>query len=118
MSAGDYRLFCSGTAQIRSLETDRQFAKARHWRAFLRVLGTFSLSAGLVGWSERIRTRAFPIEPGLCASSLEFGNMAGVRPGARISHAFRFQFTAYYLAFVGGSAIAPVQTWIRPPTRP
>ena len=47
MSAGDYRLFCSETAQIRSLETDRQFAKARHWQAFLRVLGTFSLIAGL-----------------------------------------------------------------------
>lgn len=77
MSAGDYRLFCSGTAQIRSLETDRRFAKARHWRAFMRVLGTFSLSAGLAGWSERIRTHAFPIEPGLCVRFIEFGNTAG-----------------------------------------
>ena len=31
----------------------------------------------MVGWSERIRTRAFPIEPGLCVSFPEFGNMAG-----------------------------------------
>jgi hypothetical protein len=61
MSAGDYRLFCSETAQIRSLETDRQFAKARHWQAFLRVLGTFSLIAGLVGWrrsADRTRLQA------------------------------------------------------------
>jgi hypothetical protein len=77
MSAGDYRLFCSETAQIRSLETDRQFAKARHWRAFLRVSGTFSLIAGLAGWSERIRTHALPIESDLCVSFIEFRNMAG-----------------------------------------
>ena len=30
--------------------------KARHWRAFLRVLGTFPLSAGLLGLGGRIRT--------------------------------------------------------------
>ena len=36
-----------------------------------------SLKPGMVGWSERIRTRAFPIEPGLCVSFPEFGNMAG-----------------------------------------
>jgi hypothetical protein len=30
------------------------------------------------GWSERIRTHAFPIEPGLCVSIREFGNMAEV----------------------------------------
>jgi hypothetical protein len=33
--------------------------------------------AGMPGWSERIRTHAFQIEPGLCASIREFGNMAG-----------------------------------------
>ncbi|WP_310473350.1 MULTISPECIES: hypothetical protein [Bradyrhizobium] len=33
--------------------------------------------AKLVRWSERIRTHAFPIEPGLCVSFIEFGNMAG-----------------------------------------
>jgi hypothetical protein len=37
----------------------------------------FSTETGLPGWSERIRTRAFPIEPGLCLSFPEFGNMAG-----------------------------------------
>jgi hypothetical protein len=33
----------------RSLETDGYFAKARRWRVFLRVSGTFSLSAALSG---------------------------------------------------------------------
>ena len=75
ISAGDYRLFLSGTGQTQSLETDRQFAKARHWRAFMRLLRVMSPRAGLVGWSERIRTRAFLIEPGLCVSSLEFWNI-------------------------------------------
>jgi hypothetical protein len=56
MSAGDYLLFCSGNCQIWSRETDRQFTKARHWRAFLRVLVTFFLSARLAGWGGRIRT--------------------------------------------------------------
>src|ERR1700737_4501211 len=75
--AGDYRRFGSRSGQFRSPETDSQFAKARYWRAFLRLLRVESPGAGLVGWSERIRTRAFPIEPGLCVSFPEFGNMAG-----------------------------------------
>jgi hypothetical protein len=56
MSAGDYRLFRPENAQNRSLETGGQFAKARHWRAFLRVSGAVSLSTGLPGWGGRIRT--------------------------------------------------------------
>jgi hypothetical protein len=76
ISAGDYRLIRAGSGQIRSPETNRQFA-ARHWRAFLGLLRVESPGAGLVGWSERIRTHAFPIEPGLCVSFIEFGNMAG-----------------------------------------
>jgi hypothetical protein len=56
MSAGDYWLFRSENAQNRSPETDGQFAKARHWRAFLRVSGTVSPSAGLPGWGGRNRT--------------------------------------------------------------
>ena len=80
ISAGDYRRFRSRSGQFGSPETDSQFAKARHWRAFLRLQRVKSPGAGLVGWSERIRTRAFPIEPGLCVSFPEFGNMArGVR---------------------------------------
>ncbi len=71
MSAGDYRLFRAGSGQIRSLETDRQFAKARHWRPFLPVSGTFSLSAGLLGWRRSVdRTR-------LHANSLLTGNFTG-----------------------------------------
>ena len=73
--AGDYRRFRSRSGQFRSPETDRQFAKARHWRAFLALPRVKSLGAGLVGWSERIRTRAFPIEPGLCVGFPVFGNM-------------------------------------------
>jgi hypothetical protein len=56
MSAGDYRLFCSGNAPNRSLETGRKCVKARHWRAFLRVSGTVSLTAALPGWGGRMRT--------------------------------------------------------------
>jgi hypothetical protein len=48
--AGDFRRFRPESGQIRSLETDCQFAKARYWRAFLWVLGVVSLSGGLVGW--------------------------------------------------------------------
>jgi hypothetical protein len=46
----DFRRFRRESGQIRSLETDNQFAKARYWRAFLRLLGVVSLSVGLVGW--------------------------------------------------------------------
>src|SRR5882762_8663678 len=59
ISARDYRLFRSGTDQIRSLETNRQFTKARHWRAFLALPRVKSLGAGLVGWGGRIRTSAW-----------------------------------------------------------
>jgi hypothetical protein len=47
--AGDYRRFRFRRGQIRSLETHSQFAKARYWRAFLRLLGVVSPSAGLAG---------------------------------------------------------------------
>jgi hypothetical protein len=71
MSAGDYRLFRSENAQNRSPETGGQFAKARHWRAFLQVSGTVSPSAGLPGWRRSAdRTR-------LHANSLLTGNFTG-----------------------------------------
>jgi len=71
MSAGDYRLFRSENAENWSLETAGQFAKARHWRAFLPVSGTFSLGAALPGW-RRSAHRA-----GLHANSLLTGNFTG-----------------------------------------
>jgi hypothetical protein len=47
--------------------------KARVWQAFLIQRRKFSKT-----WNgERIRTHAFPIEPGPCGSFIEFGNMAG-----------------------------------------
>jgi len=59
--AGDYRLFRTGSGQIRSPETGHQFAKARHWWAFLRLLRVKSPGAGLPGWRGRMRTlRARP----------------------------------------------------------
>ena len=61
ISAGDYRRFLPGSGQIWSLETDRNFAKARHWRAFLVLLRAKSLGAGLVGWGARIRTSIWRI---------------------------------------------------------
>jgi hypothetical protein len=79
-AGGDFRRLPRETGQIWSLETDSRFAKARYSRAFLQLLGVVSPSSGLAGWSERIRTRAFPIEPGLCVRFSKFGNMAGVRP--------------------------------------
>ena len=56
ISAGDYRRFRSRSGQFGSPETDSQFAKARHWRAFLRLLRVKSPGVGLVGWGGRIRT--------------------------------------------------------------
>jgi hypothetical protein len=54
MSAGDYRPFRPENAQSRSLETGVEFAKARHWRAFLRVSAALSLSARLPGYSNPV----------------------------------------------------------------
>src|ERR1035437_2844497 len=54
--AGDYRLFRSGSRQIWRLETDRQSANVRHWRAFLTLLRVKSPGAALVGWGGRILT--------------------------------------------------------------
>ena len=71
ISAGDYRRFLPGSRQIWSLETDRKFAKARHWRAFLVLLRAKSLGAGLVGW-RRSADRAC-----LHANSLVTGNFTG-----------------------------------------
>ena len=71
ISAGDYRLFRAGNGQIRSLETGCQLAKARHWRAFLRLLRVKSPGAGLVGW-RRSADRAC-----LHANSLLTGNFTG-----------------------------------------
>jgi len=53
----------------------RRIAKARQWWAFLRLWGAVSRTTGLLDWSERIRTHAFSIEPGLCVSFLKFGNI-------------------------------------------
>ena len=71
MSAGDYRLSRPENGENRSLETSGQVAKARHWRAFVRVSGIFSLRAGLVGW-RRSADRAR-----LQANSLLTGNFTG-----------------------------------------
>jgi pimeloyl-ACP methyl ester carboxylesterase len=48
--AGDYRRFRSGSGQIRSPETNRQFAKARYWRACLALPRIESPGAALPGW--------------------------------------------------------------------
>jgi hypothetical protein len=78
MSARDYRVFRFENAQNRSLENSSQFAKARHRRAFLRVLETFSLRARLPGWRRSAdRTR-------LHANSLLTGNFAILRLRAPI----------------------------------
>ena len=45
--------------QFRSPETDGQFAKARRWRAFLRLPRVKSSGARLPGWGGRIRTSAW-----------------------------------------------------------
>jgi hypothetical protein len=50
--------------------------KARIWRAFL--VKKRKLSKNRNAWSERIRTHAFPIEPGLCRSFIKFGNIGSV----------------------------------------
>ena len=71
ISAGDYRRFRSHSGQFRSPETDSQFAKARHWRAFLRSLRVKSPGVGLPGWRRSAdRTR-------LHENSLLTGNFTG-----------------------------------------
>jgi hypothetical protein len=71
MSAGDYRLFRSENAEKRSLETGGQFAKARHWRAFLRASWPFYLDAVLAGW------RRSADRTSLRRNSLLTGNFTG-----------------------------------------
>ena len=84
ISVGDYWLFRSENAQNRSPETDGQFAKARHWRAFVRVSGTVSPSAGLVGWGGRIRTSVWwnqnPLPYHLATPQKLSGNRRDWRP--------------------------------------
>jgi hypothetical protein len=71
ISTGDYRRFRSRNGQFRRPETDNQFAKARHWRAFLRLLGVKSPSTALPGWRRSVdRTR-------LRVDSLLTGNLTG-----------------------------------------
>ena len=71
ISARDYRSLRSGNAQIRSLETRRQFTKARHWRAFSALSKRKSRLGGLPGWRRSAdRTR-------LHANSLLTGNFTG-----------------------------------------
>src|SRR5882672_5697461 len=71
ISAGDYRRFRSRSGQFGSPETDSQFAKARHWRAFLRLQRVKSPGAGLPGW------RRSADRTGLQANSLLTGNFTG-----------------------------------------
>jgi hypothetical protein len=69
--AGDFRRFGPESDQNSEPGDDSQFAKVRHWRAFLWVKGTFSLSVGLPGWRRSAdRTR-------LPANSLLTGNFTG-----------------------------------------
>ncbi len=84
ISAGDYRRFRSRSAQFRSPETDSQFAKARHWRAFLRVQRAKSPGAGMVGWGGRIRTSVWwnqnPLPYHLATPQKLSGNRRDWRP--------------------------------------
>jgi hypothetical protein len=71
VSAGDYRRFRFRSGQFRSPEIDGEFAKARHWRAFLGLLRVKFPGAGLAGWRRSAdRTR-------LHANSLLTGNFTG-----------------------------------------
>ena len=64
ISTGNYRRIRSRRGQFRRPETDNQLAKARHWRAFLRLPRVKSTGAGLAGWGGRIRTFTFPFSKG------------------------------------------------------
>jgi hypothetical protein len=83
--AGDYRLFRAGSGQIRSPETGYQFAKARHWRAFLRLLRVKSPGTGLVGWGERIRTAAWWNQNPLSAYKVSTLAVSRMRSSVRCS---------------------------------
>src|ERR1700680_4188524 len=75
ISAGDYRRFRSRSGQFRSPETDSQFAKARHWRAFLRLQRVKSPGAGMAGWrrsADRTRLHANSLLTGKFTGNLRF----------------------------------------------
>src|SRR3954464_10452797 len=57
--ARDFRRFRSARPQIGSLETVYRIAKARRWRAFLRLVEVQLGTGGLPGWGGRIRTSAW-----------------------------------------------------------
>ena len=58
-TARDFQRFRPIIRQIRSLETVRKIAKARHWRAFLQFSEVNSETPRLPGWGGRIRTSAW-----------------------------------------------------------
>ena len=71
VAARDFRRMGLPFREIGSLETERQIAKARHWRAFLLLLGASSPTSGVAGWRRSAdRTR-------LRADSLLTGNLTG-----------------------------------------
>jgi hypothetical protein len=80
VTAGDFRQISLGFGELGSLEKVHRIAKARQQWAFLLGSGVVSPTAGLLGWSERIRTHAFPIELGLWVGLVEFGNIGRQRP--------------------------------------
>ena len=71
ISAGDYRRFLLGRGHNWSLETDSQFSKAGHWRAFLALVRAKSQGAGLPGW------RRSADRTSLHENSLLSGNLPG-----------------------------------------
>ena len=86
--AGDYRRFRFRTGQIRSLETGRQFAKARHWRAFLALRVVKSLCPGLAGWrrsADRTRLQANSLLTGNYTGNFAISGLRELTPGQEIA---------------------------------
>jgi hypothetical protein len=103
VAAGDFRQTGLAFGELESLETVHQTAKARRLWAFLLVGELVSPTPQLPGWSERIQTRAFPIEPGLCMSFPEFWEY-GERPRLGVGGWLEFLGRSLWLGPTNGYA--------------
>jgi hypothetical protein len=72
--AGDFSDILAEVVIFLRPETNRKRAKSSTNAAFLLKMRSPSLVERVAGWSERIRTHAFLIEPRLCATFAAFGN--------------------------------------------
>ena len=75
---GDFCRHARRKKRVGPTETNTVSEKPAVCGLFATFSQVFEITA-LFGWSERIRTHAFLIEPGLCGGPCKFGNVCQVR---------------------------------------